>query len=30
METTEEGGKGFFKHVFNFDTDSKGEMLLSL
>ena len=27
METTEEGGKGFFKHVFNFDTDSKGEML---
>ena len=27
MESTDESNKGFFKHVFNFDDDSKSDIL---
>jgi hypothetical protein len=30
MESTDESNKGFFKHVFNFDDDSKSEILNTL
>ena len=30
METTDDSNKGFFKHVFNFDDDSKSEILNTL
>jgi hypothetical protein len=30
METSDESNKGFFKHVFNFDDDSKSEILNTL